>query len=57
MALTYKTSKTGRYSVELSAAFPRNGFTYKPGRDITVTQTVLDDMIAAEVVTSVVAAD
>jgi hypothetical protein len=55
MALSYKKSKSGRYKVELVRAFPRRGFIYKPGQDNTVSQAILDEMIAEGVVESVVA--
>ena len=57
MAMTYKKSKTGMYRVALSAAHDHGGFLYKPGPgDIVVNQDILDDMIAADKVTSVAAA-
>ena len=56
MAMTYRKSKSGYYAVQLNAVFPHEGFDYKPGTAITVGQTVLDAMIAADVVTHVAAA-
>lgn len=54
---TYKKVKSGMYRVELSAAHEHAGFTYKPGADaIVVNQDILDDMVAAQKVTSVTGA-
>jgi hypothetical protein len=54
---TNPPSANGRYSVQLSKAFKRRGFTYKPGLDITVSEAVLGEMQAEGVVANVVAAD
>jgi hypothetical protein len=56
-ATTYKTSESGMYRVTIATAHMHAGFVYKPGADaIVVNQEILDDMIAAGVVTSVAAA-
>jgi hypothetical protein len=57
MVTKYSKSKSGFYKVELARPHEHAGFTYKPGNAATVVnQEILDDMIAAEVVTSVAAA-
>ena len=54
---THKKSKSGMYQVTIATAHQHAGFVYKPGADaIVVNQEILDDMIAAGVVTSVAAA-
>ena len=51
---TYKPSKSGMYRVGLLRPHPHEGFTYQPrATGIVVNQAILDDMIAAEVVSSV----
>lgn len=50
-------SESGRYKVRLSKSFPRRGFTYKPGLDITVSAAILEEMQAEGVVENVIAAD
>lgn len=57
MPVTYKKTKSGRYSVELTKSFERRGFIYKPGTKITVTEAILDEMIAGEVVGNVFPAE
>lgn len=57
MVTTYKKSKSGFYKVTLARPHEHAGFTYRPSHaEITVNEDILDDMIAAEVVTSVATA-
>jgi len=57
MVTTYKKSKSGFYRVTLARPHEHAGFTYRPSHaEITVNEDILDDMIAAEVVTSVATA-
>jgi hypothetical protein len=54
---TYKKSKSGFYTVELSSAHEHAGHVYKPGASrITVNEEILEDMIAAKKVTRVTSA-
>lgn len=57
MATTYKKSKSGYYKVELSASHEVGGFIYKPGADHTVSEAILEGMIEAGKVETVVGAD
>lgn len=50
--MNYPKSKSGYWKVDLSAPFPHDEFTYRPGTGITVNKSVLDAMIAAGVVAS-----
>lgn len=55
--MKYTKSKTGMYQVELARPHEHAGHLYKPSAAKTVVdQAILDDMIAAGVVTSVAAA-
>lgn len=56
-AISYTQSESGRYRVELARSFERRQFVYKPGTAITVNEALLEEMIQAEVVASVVSAD
>lgn len=55
--LAYTKSESGMYAVELARSFPHAGFTYKPGAEATIVdEAILEEMIAADVVTNVTAA-
>ena len=58
MVRTYRKSKSGFYSVELARPHDHAGFIYSPSAAaITVNADILDDMIAAGVVSKVTGAE